>query len=67
MSETVFRFHKHGNYTTIDNRTIRDPELSLKGLGLLTKMISLPPDWSFSFNNKTCYYIKIKCRNLKIG
>ncbi len=50
MSETVFRFHKHGNYTTIDNRTIRDPELSLKGLGLLTKMISLPPDWSFSFN-----------------
>lgn len=50
MSNEFFRFHKYGNYTNIDNRTIRDSELSLRGLALLVKMKSLPPDWNYSFN-----------------
>lgn len=46
-------FLRHGNrdrFTVIDNEAIRDDNLSLKGLGLLVKLISLPDNWEFSEN-----------------
>lgn len=44
----TFRVHKEGNYTVLDNGMFRDKELSLKSLGLLCKMLSLPPEWDFN-------------------
>ena len=35
-------------YTTMQNHHLRNKSLSLKAVGLLSKMISLPPDWDFS-------------------
>lgn len=35
-------------FTVIDNKVFRDYRLSLRATGLLTKMISLPDNWSYS-------------------
>lgn len=35
-------------FTTMQNQHLRNKALSLKAVGLLSKMISLPPDWDFS-------------------
>ena len=32
------------------NHHLRDENLSLKACGLLSKMLSLPPNWDYSFN-----------------
>lgn len=40
--------HKCGGYTTMLNHHLRNKELSLKAVGLLSKMLSLPPDWDYS-------------------
>ena len=40
--------HKNNDYTVIDNAVFRDKNLSLKALGLLVKMLSLPPEWNYS-------------------
>ena len=42
---TVFRVEKNKNYTTISNHHLQDRNLSLKAKGLLTLILSLPPDW----------------------
>jgi len=34
------------NYTTIDNRLLREPKISLKAKGLFCILASLPPDWN---------------------
>ena len=44
----TFRVHKEDNYTVLDNGMFKDKELSLKSLGLLCKMLSLPPEWDFN-------------------
>lgn len=44
----IFKIHKEDNYTVLDNGIFKDKDLSLKALGLLCKMLSLPPDWDFS-------------------
>ncbi|MBS5114149.1 MAG: conserved phage C-terminal domain-containing protein [Erysipelotrichaceae bacterium] len=46
----VLRTHKSENYTTINNEYLRNTELSLKAKGLLTLMLSLPDNWSYSIN-----------------
>lgn len=45
---TVFRVEKNKNYTTISNHHLQDKNLSLKAKGLLTLMLSLPPDWDMT-------------------
>lgn len=40
--------HLSGGYTTMLNHHLRNKNLSLKAVGLLSKMISLPPDWDYS-------------------
>lgn len=44
----VVRVEKKSNYTTVDNGYLRDCELSLRACGLLTRMLSLPDNWTYS-------------------
>lgn len=44
----VFRVEKSKNYTVMSNHHLRDKELSLKAIGLLSKMLSLPEEWDYT-------------------
>lgn len=44
----VIKVQKRTGYTVVDNGFIRDKNLSLKAIGLMLKMCSLPPEWDFS-------------------
>ena len=45
----IIRKHtKDKNFTIIDNNIFMDKNLSLKGKGLLTMLLSLPDNWAFS-------------------
>ena len=44
----VYRVDKQSNYTKVGNYFIRDPNLSLRGKGMLTLLLSLPEDWQYS-------------------
>lgn len=46
MSE--IRVHKSKNFTVMSNIHLRDKNLSLKAKGLLSVMLSLPDNWSYS-------------------
>lgn len=46
----IFRVDKTGDYTVMGNHHLRDKNLSLKAIGLLSKMLSLPDDWDYSMN-----------------
>ncbi len=49
----VFRIEKNTDYTTVSNHHLRDKNLSLKSIGLLTIMLSLPDDWDYSLEGLT--------------
>ena len=44
----VYRMDKQSNYIKVGNYFIRDPDLSLRGKGMLTLLLSLPEDWQYS-------------------
>lgn len=44
----ILRDRSQRGYTVVDNYALRDGRLSLKALGLLVKMLSLPDCWEFS-------------------
>ena len=44
----VFRVEKNRNYTTMANYHLRDMNLSLKAIGLLSKMLSLSDEWDYT-------------------
>jgi hypothetical protein len=44
----VIRVEKTANYTVMANHHIRNKNLSLKAKGLMTLMLSLPPEWDYS-------------------
>lgn len=46
---SVFRVNKNKNYTCMSNYHLRDTTLSLKAIGLLSKILSLPDNWDYSF------------------
>ena len=41
----VFRVEKNHNYTVMSNYHLRDTRLTLKSIGLLSKMLSLTDEW----------------------
>ncbi len=41
---------KNSNYTTMSNYHLRSKNLSLKAIGLLSKVFSLPDDWDYSIS-----------------
>lgn len=44
----VCRVEKNTNYTVMSNYHLSDPKLSLKAVGLLSKMLSLPDNWDYT-------------------
>lgn len=44
----VFRVKKNKNYTVMSNHHLRNIKISLKAKGLLSQMLSLPPDWDYT-------------------
>ena len=46
----VMRVNRNKNYTTMSNTHLRDKNLSLKAKGLLSTILSLPDDWSYSIS-----------------
>lgn len=47
---TIFRVEKTQNYTVMSNHHLRNMEMSLKSKGLLSLILSLPPNWNYSLN-----------------
>lgn len=45
---SIFRVEKNSNYTVISNYHLRDKNLSLKTIGLLSIILSLPEDWDYT-------------------
>ena len=50
---SVYRVIKNKNYTTMCNYHVRDKNISLKAIGLLTIFLTLPDDWEFSIRGTT--------------
>lgn len=46
----VFKVNKNNNYTVISNTHLKERKMTLKAKGLLTVMLSLPPDWDYSLS-----------------
>lgn len=44
----VIRVEHNSNYTTMANYHFRDRRLSLRAIGLMSKMLSLPEDWDYT-------------------
>lgn len=49
----VCRVEKNANYTVMSNYHLSDPRLSLKAVGLLSKMLSLPENWDYTIRGLT--------------
>ena len=49
----VCRVEKNKNYTVMANTHLGDARLSLKAVGLLSKMLSLPEDWDYTIGGLT--------------
>lgn len=46
----VIRVIKNRNYTVMSNTHLKDKRLSLKAIGLLSVVLSLPDDWHYTIN-----------------
>lgn len=57
MSTTVFRVEKSREYVVMNNKFLRNKEMSLKAKGLLALCLSLPDDWNYSLNG-LCAIVK---------
>ena len=44
----VFRIERTRDYTVMSNHHLRNGKLSLKAKGLLSMILSLPEDWSYT-------------------
>ena len=44
----VFRVEKTKDFTVMSNHHLRNQQISLKAKGLLSQILSLPPDWDYS-------------------
>lgn len=44
----VFRVAKLSDFTTMSNHHLRNRSLSLKAVGLMSKILSLPDEWDYS-------------------
>ena len=47
---TIFRVEKNSNYVVMSNHHLRNKEMSLKAKGLLSLILSLPPEWNYSLS-----------------
>ena len=69
---STFRINKNKNFTVISNIHLKEKKMSLKAKGLLTVMLSLPPDWDYSLSGlvSICkeneFAVKTTLKELKI-
>lgn len=45
---TIFRVEKNQNFVVMSNHHLRNKDMSLKAKGLLSLILSLPPEWNYS-------------------
>jgi hypothetical protein len=45
---TIFRVEKNQNFVVMSNHHLRNKDMSLKSKGLLSLILSLPPEWNYS-------------------
>lgn len=50
MATTVFRVEKNREFVVMNNKFLREKEMSLKSKGLLAMCLALPDDWEYSIN-----------------
>ncbi len=53
VPSSVCRVNKTENYTVMSNYHLKSKNLSLKAIGLLSKVLSLPNDWDYSISGLT--------------
>ena len=53
VRSSVCRVNKNKNYTVMSNYHLKSRNLSLKAIGLLSKVLSLPDDWDYSISGLT--------------
>ena len=49
----LIRIHKTDNYTVMCNNHLREKQMSLKAMGLMSLMLSLPDNWGYSISGLT--------------
>ena len=52
-ASSVCRVNKNANYTVMSNYHLRSTNVSLKAIGLLSKVLSLPENWDYSISGLT--------------
>jgi len=50
IKSKVCRIEKRNNFTVMNNQHLRSKNLSLKAIGLLSKVLSLPDGWNYSID-----------------
>ena len=48
IMSTIFRVEKHDNFTIMSNIHLKDRRLTYKAKGLMSEILSLPPDWDYT-------------------
>ena len=51
MADTIRRTKRTGNFTTVRNEYLQDVNLSWKAKGLVTYIMSLPPNWQLNLSD----------------
>ena len=51
MADTIRRAKRKKNFTTVNNEYLQDKSLSWKAKGLITYIMSLPPDWTLNLSD----------------
>lgn len=51
----IFRTIKNKNFTVMSNHHLQNTNLSLKAMGLMSKILSLPEDWNYSVKGLAAY------------
>lgn len=51
MSDTIRKANRKTNFTTVNNDFLHDTNLTWKGKGLITYIMSLPPDWDLNVSD----------------
>lgn len=63
----ILRNRTQDNFTIIDNEALKDERLSLKAVGLLCRMLSLPDNWDFSEKGLCAIFKKDGLTSIRSG
>lgn len=63
----ILRKQNKNKFTSISNDTLSDPNLTLKDVGLLVRLLSLPDNWEFSENGLEKIFLKDGRDSIRTG